>query len=524
MEKYENLLYDKIKSYTDSEVVPMHMPGHKRSKDLPNILPFDIDITEIDGFDNLHDMEGILKDASDKASKVFRVKKSYFLINGSSGGILSAIYSQTAINDNVIVARNSHKAVYNALELAKLNATYIMPKFDAELNINGEIDSNELSDLLNKNKGIKCVVITSPTYEGIVSNIKAIAEVCHAHNALLIVDEAHGAHLGFSEHFPESARNLGADIVINSLHKTLPTLTQCAILHVCSDRVNTIKLEKALAMFETSSPSYILMSSIDYCINLLKNDSNQLFNAYSENLDTVYSELKDLKHLKLLNFKGNANAYDFDKGKLIISAKNAEISGKTLAQILREKHKIEVEMASINYIIAMTSICDSKHNFNRFIKAIKAIDKEIENNNKATDTAKNLINQSTYFDSVNLNDNKAKQNLNKNKNDNKAIYKDKSIKNEELNFNVSGELFSPPQNLPIYKCKDLQGKLYDIKDCIGKTALEFIWLYPPGIPMLVSGEIITKEFIERLNELDHLGLEIKSNFNKAPKQIYCKIY
>ena len=507
MKKCEDLLYNKIKCYTDTEVIPMHMPGHKRNKKLPKFLPYNVDITEIDGFDNLHDMQGILKEASENASEVFRVKKSYFLINGSSGGILSAIYSQTAFNDNVIIARNCHKAVYNALELSKLNATYITPKFDSELNINGEIDSNELNNLLNKNKGVKCVVITSPTYEGIVSDIKAVAKVCHSHNALLIVDEAHGAHLGFSNKFPKSARSMGADIVINSLHKTLPALTQCAILHICSNRVNIVKLEKALAMFETSSPSYILMSSIDYCINLLREKSNKLFDYYSKNLDMVYSELKNLKHLKLLKFTGNASAYDFDKGKLIISAKNTEISGKTLAQILREKHKIEVEMASINYIIAMTSICDSKLNFKRFIKAIKAIDENIENKAEkqlTNGTLKQKIIQS------NLNNTNA-QNINK-----QRISK-------KQNINISGELFASAQNLPIYKCKDTQGKLFNIKDCVGKTALEFIWLYPPGIPMLVSGEVITKEFIERLQQLDRLGLEIKSNFNKAPKQIYCQI-
>lgn len=481
MEKYENLLYDKIKRYTGSEVLPMHMPGHKRSKFLRQILPYDIDITEIDGFDNLHDMQGILKEASENAEKVFKVKKSYFLINGSSGGILSAIYSQTKSGDKVIVARNSHKAVYNALELSGLRVIYIMPKFDNELNINGEVDCKKLSKMLEEEQDVTCVVITSPTYEGIVSDVKTIAEICHKHNALLIVDEAHGAHLGFNANFPKSARQLGADIVINSLHKTLPALTQCAILHACSDRVNITKLEKALAMFETSSPSYILMCSIDYCINLIKNEGNQLFDYYSKNLDSVYIGLKDLKHLKLINFKGNINAFDFDKGKIIIFTKNTEISGKTLAEILRKKHKIEIEMASTNYIIAMTSICDKEEDLKRFIEAIKHIDIDID----------------------------------------KQIKKQCSYKNFIEENNVSSELFLPKQNLPIYKCKDLSGKLYNLNDCIGKTALEFIWLYPPGIPMIVSGEVITKELVERLIKISNLGIEIKSNYNLAPKQIYC---
>ena len=481
MKNYENLLYDKIKQYTESDVLPMHMPGHKRSKFLKQILPYDIDITEIDGFDNLHDMQGLLKDATENAEKVFKVQKSYFLINGSSGGILSAIYSQTKSGDKVVVARNSHKAVYNALELSGLRATYIMPKFDKDLNINGEIDFKKLNQKLQEEKDVSCVVITSPTYEGIVSDIKAIADVCHKHNALLIVDEAHGAHLGFCKDFPKSARQLGADIVINSLHKTLPALTQCAILHTCSDRVNIAKLEKALAMFETSSPSYILMCSIDYCINLLKNEGKQLFASYSQNLDNVYADLKDLKHLKLINFKGNVNAFDFDKGKIIISTKNAEISGKMLAEILRNEYKIEIEMASTNYIIAMTSICDDAENLKRFIKAIKHIDNNIDKQCKKQGAFKNFIEEN----------------------------------------NVSSALFLPKQNLPIFKCKDLSGKLFNLKDCIGKTALEFIWLYPPGVPMLVSGEVITNEFVERLIKINNLGIEIKSNYNLAPNQIYC---
>ncbi|MBQ8749010.1 MAG: aminotransferase class V-fold PLP-dependent enzyme [Clostridia bacterium] len=471
----EELIYDKLKKYTAQKVIPMHMPGHKRSNKLSLPLPYDIDITEIDGFDNLHNMQGILKERSINASKVFNVKSSYFLVNGSTGGILSAIYSQTNTNDKIIVARNSHKAIFNAIEIRQLQPIYLMPTFNEELGITTSYDAFEIEKLLIAHKDVKCVVLTSPTYEGVASDIERISKICHKYDTLLIVDEAHGAHLGFSEHFPKSARNLGADIVINSMHKTLPTLTQCAIAHICTDLVNVGKFEKALSMFETSSPSYIFISSIDYCVNLIKNESDKLFNEYDKNLNNFYNETAKLKNIKVLNLNNKENVFDYDKGKLIISTKNTNLSGADLANLLRHNYNIEIEMASTNYIIAMTSICDEKENFEILANALKEIDNVFA-------IKKNIdINK---FDFIKLN--------------------------------------LPNKQYEISSALTLKGNFMQLSKCVGQVSLEYVWAYPPGIPLLVPGEIITQELIEQLLALEISGIEVKSDYKKAPKQIFVK--
>ena len=273
----EKILYDKLIEYSKSGTYPLHMPGHKRNtKLLQGVDPFDIDITEITDFDNLHNAEGIIKESMENAAKYYGVKKTWYLVNGSSSGILAAIHSVTDIGDKILIGRNCHKSVYNAIEARNLNAEYVYPEFIDELNMCGGYEPEKIREILCNNSDIKAVVITSPTYEGIVSDIKKIAEVVHAQGAILIVDEAHGAHFRVSDKLPRPAYECGADIVIESVHKTLPSLTQTALLHLNSDRVLEKKITKALAIYQTSSPSYLLMASIEKCIYYMSKNGKEL--------------------------------------------------------------------------------------------------------------------------------------------------------------------------------------------------------------------------------------------------------
>ena len=229
-------LYDKLKEYSKSDFYPFHMPGHKRNVNLiKEQYGIDIDITEIDGFDMLYEADDVLKDAMERAKKFWGTEKTYFLVNGSTVGILTAMHSCLTQGDRIIIGRNCHKAVYNASELLKLNNTYLYPKYIPKYGINGGYSAKELENLFEKNSNIKAVVITSPTYDGIVSDIKTLADITHKNGAVLIVDEAHGAHFGISDKFPKPAYDMGADLVIESMHKTLPTFTQTALLHLSKE-------------------------------------------------------------------------------------------------------------------------------------------------------------------------------------------------------------------------------------------------------------------------------------------------
>ena len=236
-------LYDKLKAYSESDFYAFHMPGHKRNKTLLGIeLPYDLDITEIDGFDDLHHADGILKEEQERAARVFGAEESHFLVNGSTVGILSAIAGVTNKGDQILVARNCHKSVYHAIYMNELNPVYLYPRFDSELQLNIEISAEDVRRALNRYPQIRAVMMVSPTYDGIVSDVAEIAKAAHEKGLPLIVDEAHGAHFGFDPYFPKSANIYGADLVINSLHKTLPALTQTALLHVNGEMVKRRKV------------------------------------------------------------------------------------------------------------------------------------------------------------------------------------------------------------------------------------------------------------------------------------------
>ena len=378
------MLYDKLKEYTESEVYPMHMPGHKRNPRhsglraaIPSGLPYDIDITEIYGFDDLQDPRSILKEAAELAETLYGSDKAFLLINGSTVGILSAIGAHAKRGDKVLVHSNCHRSVYNAIDLFGLSAASITPETDEATDILCSVSPAAIEKALDGDPAIKLVVVTSPTYEGVISDIRSISEVARSHGVPLIVDSAHGAHLGFSKEFPYSAVQEGADVVVMSLHKTLPALTQCSLLHVCSRFANTGEISRLLSVLQTSSPSYILMASIDTCLRVLNSDNEKLFSEYARNLECFDSEIKSLKNLTVLCHGSDAphpGFYAFDPGKLVISAKKHTLSGQMLANALRKEYKIELERACENHAIAMTSVCDSPEGFSRLANALLSID------------------------------------------------------------------------------------------------------------------------------------------------------
>ena len=249
-------LYDKLLKYSQTDYYGFHMPGHKRNKALMNCsLPYELDITEIDGFDDLHHAKEILKEAQERAAQLYHADETCYLINGSTAGILSAVLGCTSKGDRILVARNCHKSVYHAVYMNELEPVYLYPQFYAEIELNGPIDSESVRQALKQYEDIKAVVITSPTYDGVLSDVKAIAKVVHEKGIPLIVDEAHGAHFGLHPYFPDNSKKKGADVVIHSLHKTLPALTQPALIHMNGKLIDKRRTQQFLNMVKRSSTS-----------------------------------------------------------------------------------------------------------------------------------------------------------------------------------------------------------------------------------------------------------------------------
>lgn len=459
-------LDEKLYQYSTSEFYPFHMPGHKRQMKEGNLgNPYRIDVTEITDFDNLHHAEGILKENQEAAAQLYGAKSSYFLVNGSTAGLLAAVSACTTRRGKLLMARNCHKAVYHGAYLRELATCYLYPALNEELGLAGGISPEEVEKALQKDPGIQAVLITSPTYDGIVSPVREIAEVCHRYEIPLLVDEAHGAHFPFYEGFPESALKEGADLVVQSLHKTLPALTQTAILHCCSDRIDQRKLEQFLGIYQSSSPSYVLMAGISACLRYLKEQGKEPWHLYMQRVDRLRASLKNMRCLQLLDEEivGKGSVRDLDRSKLVVFTSGTGITGPELHRKLREKFFLEMEMEAEQYVLALTSVMDTEEGFKRLENALLCIDRELSETQKA----------------------------------------------------VSGDFFreqesgSMEQVLTISDAMESPGEEILLADSPGKISAEYIYLYPPGIPLLVPGERITEKFWKRIGQIKARGLSLQ---------------
>lgn len=441
-------MYNRIRQLTDG-MYPFHMPGHKRN---PEFLVDCPDITEITGTDDLHHPEGILKEAQQRATRLFGVKKTFFSTCGSTAAILAAVTACTKSGDRVLIARNCHRSVYNAAFVNSLKAEYIMPETVWELGCFGAVSPTAVEAAIKRHPSA-AVVITSPTYEGFISDISAIADIVHRHGAVLIVDAAHGAHLGFSESFPRSARHLGADLVVESAHKTLPCNTQAAFLHICSDRVEESRVKEAFSVYNTSSPSYPIMASMVEALDALENSGDALFQALSDRIDAL---IVTAQRLKKLSVYGGSN---LDKSKLIIDCSRSSVNGFKLKELLRE-HKLECEMAMPSYVLCMTSIADTEEGFDRLANALCEIDKGISSDRSCSDTP---------------------------------------------------TMPEPTVRMTIREALEGGDKVVAIENSIGRISADFVYAYPPGSPIIAPGELISEVAVFTATELDAQGANVYSS-------------
>ena len=509
-------LYDKLKAYSESDFYAFHMPGHKRNKALLGIeLPYDLDITEIDGFDDLHHADGILKEEQERAARVFGAEESHFLVNGSTAGILSAVMGCTHRGDKILVARHCHKSIYHAIYMNGLVPRYVYPEFDISMHMNGEISKEDVAKALAAEPDIKAVVIVSPNYDGVVSDVKGIAEVAHSYRIPLIVDEAHGPHFGFHPAFPGRANDLGADVVIQSFHKTLPAMTQTAVLHLCSERVSEKLIRRFLGIYETSSPSYILMSSLDACVAKLEKDSGRLFDEFTENLEAARRQLGQRRYIRLLQTpeetgeekdeQGTTEIFDYDRSKLILSTLHSSLNGPELAGILRRKYHLEVEMTTENYVLALAAVGDTREGFRRLCKAIEEIDRqEAELAEKSRNiTEKIAVGNSDYVPEV------ERQKCVKCNSEDCERCEKKDTRSDGLrNEKYACKCGPMKQLMSISRAMDAPSQLCLLEESAGKIAAEFVYLYPPGIPIIVPGEQITGLFTRNVRRYMEQGLNL----------------
>jgi arginine decarboxylase len=446
------------------------MPGHKfgRNKELSSLDLFSIDATEASGLDNLYAAEGIIQEAMDLMAQYYEVENTIFLTNGSTAGILASILALCKEGDKILVARNAHYSVWHGLVLSGAIPIYIEPQWREEVGIIGEIAPQTIEAALKAHPDCKGAILVSPTYEGIASNIEEIAKILHAQNKVLIVDEAHGAHFVCNDAFPISAIQKGADVVIHSMHKTLPTLTQSGLLHWQGNLITKEKLIKSLQMVQTSSPSYAMMGLMDYVRSYLNENKEQIQKEYIEPLKAFRNRLKGLTRLSL--FEESYTSYDI--GKVIILTKGY-LTGAALAKRLEEDYEIVVEAALPNYIILMTTVVDTKKELESLQKALFEIDTDLCTQIRLSESSK-----------------------------------EPKIRFEAPQVNADTQMEQSPREIYFSETE-----VVSIEEANQRVLAKNIMLYPPGIPLFMVGERLSKSQIETIKQYKEqlLGLEENKN-------------
>ncbi|WP_049962320.1 aminotransferase class I/II-fold pyridoxal phosphate-dependent enzyme [Oribacterium sp. FC2011] len=621
MEKRQNL-YKDLCQYLEKGLYPFHMPGHKRNVEIPGVSvkdteldrvvkvsdqetfnsrvrtenntvsdilgitsgkrkeelsdfgrnPISFDLTEVQGTDDLHHPEGILKASMERTARVFGADRTWYMVNGSTCGNLAGIGSICPLNGELIVARNCHRSVFHALELRNITPHWVYPKFDKEFGILTDIAPDSVKELLEKYPESRGVVITSPTYEGVVSDIKAIAEICHTHGVPLFVDEAHGAHLGLVESagFPDSAIRCGADLVVQSAHKTLIGLNQTALLHLKGELINPKTIERNLDIFETSSPSYILMLSLDACTEMILEKGEEVFSGWSRMLAAFDEGIKGLRHFKVLchgdeklrhikalchrdDRLNDHDFFSFDKSKILINFSDTHFSGDSLTELLRKKYHFEFEMQQGKSLLAMTGPGDEEAALIRLAKALKELDREEDDFRQKFHGLKHERRKRI--------ENECKQKhyeLNqKGGIENEYSYKHGSISDSEANSSTclltgshedsstclptcshedpstfcptvseSNSEFSwltvSEQVITLQQATEAESEEISFPNAVNRISAEYVYCYPPGIPIIVPGERLTAEKIDRIKNFSRKGYELHhTGSSKSQGVIYC---
>lgn len=469
-------LVEGVLKYIKENNLRFSMPGHKGGKgfkttdmgrDMYNNF-IDADITEVEGVDNLHNPNGIIKESQKYLADFYGSKKSYFLINGSTSGNLVMVFSSFNEGDKVIVERNCHKSIFNAIILRKLKPIYIKNKIHYKYNAPLSIDEEYFFNILNENKDAKGIILTYPNYYGICPDLKFIIDESKKRNMRVLIDSAHGAHFGLCKELPESAVKLGADMVVMSSHKTLPSLTQTAYLHVCGN-VDIDKVNFYLGMFLSTSPSYILMCSMDYARFYLEEQGEK---DYIKLIDICKRYRIKINNIKGFNIIGKEDledsSLDIDVTKYIINLERGYSASKLL-DYLRKNH-IQSEMNDSQNVVLIFSPFNNEEEFKKLYEALKKCPLD------------NLKNE--YYDILNYD-----------------IPESKLIPHEVINKNT---------------------KYISLEDSQGKVCSKAIVPYPPGIPLVTLGEVISKDIIKATQYYLQNGTDVMG-VNKMDKNYMVQV-
>lgn len=477
----ETPLFDALMEYVNRGTIPFHVPGHKKGQGVDEEFkkfigenPFKIDVTVFKLVDSLHHPTGPIKEAQELAADAYGAQASFFSIHGTSGAIQAMIMSVVNQGDTIIVPRNVHKSVTAGIILSGAIPVYMQPELDKKLGIANGVLPETVEATLKENPHAKAVLIINPTYYGVSTDLKRIAEIVHSYDIPLIVDEAHGPHLKFNDKLPLSAMEAGADMCSQSTHKIIGAMTQGSLLHVNSKYIDVNRVQAIMNLLQTTSPSYILMASLDTARRQIALEGQELLDYAIDLANYVRTEVNKIPGFYCFGeeLKGNPGVYALDPTKICITCRDLGITGYDLDMILSNKYHIQFELSDLYNVLAVGSFGDTKENMDKLLDALREISAEYMNKDQR---------KSDFLDIP-------------------EIPKQVLIPRDAFNGEKESIL---------------------LEDSVGQVSAEFLMAYPPGIPVLCPGEVITEEIVRYVDDLKKTGLYVQGT--EDPKVEYIKV-
>ncbi|NCB91308.1 MAG: aminotransferase class V-fold PLP-dependent enzyme [Clostridia bacterium] len=490
MDQNRTPLLDAIVEYTEKRPAYFKIPGHRYER---GISPrwtkwtgegiFRFDLTEAEGLDDLHCPEGVIREAQELAAEVFCAKKTYFLVNGTTCGNEAMVMSCVGDGEEIMVPRNAHKSVLMGLILCGAKPVYLMPQIDEKTGLCGCITPQEVERGFKEHPGCKGVFLVNPTYYGVCSDIESISRVCHEHGALLLVDEAHGGHLYFNREkkgtgeLPRGAILQGADMCAQSMHKVTGSLTQSSLLHVGSEQVDTGRLESNLHLVQSTSPSYLLMTSLDAARYELALHGDDMLAHTLELSQNARERINQIPGIKCYGREIIGQAvFDLDTTRLVISADSLGISGFDLADRLYEEFGVGLELSDEKHVVAIVTYANTMEDVDRLVTALEGISSDL-NGRKREGNAQ--FSKPVLWD-----------------------------------FSLPEYVLSP-RTAYFSKKKKIKWE-----DAEGKIAGEALIPYPPGIPLINPGERINRQVWSYMERYRKMGLHFHGPEDKLLETIH----
>ncbi len=462
-----------MQRYVAEGVLPFHTPGHKQGKGMHPALAkimgrssLALDLALMEELDDLHEPHKCIKQAQDLAAELYGADHSFFMVNGTTGGIYAMILTVAGPGDKILVPRNAHRSIIGGIILSGAIPVFMRPEVDNELGLAMGVTPETVENMLADHPEAKAVLIINPTYYGVATDLKRIVDIVHSYNIPVIVDEAHGPHLKFSPHLPLQAMDAGADICAQSTHKIIGALTQCSLVHCREGIVNVPRLKAMLQLVQSTSPNYILMASLDVARMQMATEGPALLSKAIELAEWARQEINKIPGLYCFGQEkiGQPGVFHLDPTKLTVTVKGLRLKGAEAEHILRHRYKVQVELSNIYNVLFLITLGDSMIEVSRMVEALRMMAEKCGGHNDfsaLTDVYSNIQYPTPPVQAISPRD----------------------------------ALFGRTRKVPF-------------TESAGLICAEIVTFYPPGIPLLCPGEYVTEEIISYCMRLQEVGMHI----------------